>query len=177
MSELQRRMDAQAAEQQAHLKWMRERNAAFQETSDGRVRDFVGMMREKSIGATALYRGASHLVTVGSFIKGYKKATVFSFEPLGAGWLVPGASIEYEWEPTNWLVLDENQRTPRVVRCTPPINELPPLYDKSPYGAPEPPIVTLRGKDFADALIPTPFAQDRQYGWLAQAAAGLIKDA
>ena len=50
MSELQRRLDAQNAAQQAHIRDMRERDAASKRLSDERASEFITMMRAKNIG-------------------------------------------------------------------------------------------------------------------------------
>lgn len=175
MSDFEQRIAQQTAEQAAHVAGMQTRLAEWQRISDERATVFTRLMRTRNIGTIALYQPQKHLDTTGGFWNS-RRITAYSHEPLGRGWLVPGASQMYETTPGAWLVLDDEQQAPHVVACSPLITEAPPRYKKSPYGPPETPFVTIHdlGKSLADVTLERPFAHDQAYGWLTHAAGQYI---
>lgn len=175
MSESHQQIAHKNPETAAHAAVMEARAAAWQQASDRRTREFVNLMRDRGVGTTALYASTRHIVMTGSLLQGHTQVSTYSFAPLGEGWLIPGASALDDCMALNWMVLDGPYAIPPVVRCTPVITDLPPLYDKSPSDPPRLPYATLRGANMAAASVQMPFAHDMQYDWLRQASRAYIQ--
>ncbi len=168
MSDIERRMGEQGRAQAAHVNWMREREAAFRRTSDERVSDFVGRMRARNVGTTALFQTARYNTDIGRWWNS-TRVTTTSYEALGRGWVISEAD-KSERTPTSWVVLDEQGETPevapRVLMASRIIAEAP--KHSTP---PELPYVALLdGKDLESSILPIAFAQESEYDMLVIAA-------
>ena len=134
----------------------------MREASLKNSQEFIDMMRSRHIGTTGLYQiveqpimrtpwWGSQMVDTGRVRR--------TFDHLGNGWVISECSDEFEYRPTNYIVLEDNA----TVLCSPLVTERRrPIEPEAPY--------VLVHESLEASTIEVPFFEDRCADWLARAA-------